>query len=323
MENNFKDQNKYLLVAYERGNINNRRFVNFSSGEDKKITKSKLMNIDNYTSNYTKQELYKNLLELGIITEEKTEFVIWSKQTIDKKVYIQQTPVIYNDKVINTYTHALHYSDICIDYINKEAENLNKKFIYNIDQDSKKYDSLSEQNKEQFKNTNSFSKKFMDLEYVNQDIRNAVSHRVYGIPYIEKNKLIKSGRKYSNIYGNVLNKIKENYRNFRNVYQYIYGTLVGNEYKNLSYDSVFNNITFDLSDLYKFLLEEEFIDEIYQSDLPEKVKNYSNRIYQTPRDIFDFDTELVTLQEYISNYYTKHKNKMNILMKEYTNKKIR
>ncbi len=236
-----KDENKFLFVAYEKNNIDNRKFLcvyDENKSKDSKNFKNKLSIIDRETSKYTSSQLYNLLLEKGLITKEKTEFVIWFKE----KDTIKQIPVICNDSYIHEYTSYINGNDN--EEYKQQFINLNKKtfwkFIEKVDQDSKNYDSLDENQKNDFMNGNSFAARFCRIPYSLSTLKTRVKDRIIGVFQDKDNLKVKSGKNYANNFGNIKRDIENSYRCFRDAYLFIKNN---NNYelshKDLEYEEVF------------------------------------------------------------------------------------
>ena len=327
-----KDINKFSLVAYEKGNISNRKILIYTGKLKVESGKSKLSMIDNYTSRFSYDELYKQLLEKGIITKEQTKFVIWYK---DGNI-IKQIPVIYEDDIIRDYTTYMNLDENKIkEEWTNEFRRLNNKysesFISKLDTDSRDYD--KDEKQEHFMENDSFSSRFIRMPFVKKELKNSVVNRIKGtkISYKdEESQLSKNCENYRKNYWHIKKNIESSYRCFRDVYIYLKnGENYEKTHKDLSYDDIFNNTNKETKKIYNIL---EFFDLLESRNygnalneymcgievLSKTIRNKINR-YQKSMDRFGDDYDIIMSDIII--YNNKHDNIIVNLLNEYMNQK--
>ena len=327
-----KDINKFSLVVYEKGNISNRKILIYTGKLKVESGKSKLSMIDNYTSRFSYDELYKQLLEKGIITKEQTKFVIWYK---DGNI-IKQIPVIYEDDIIRDYTTYMNLDENKIkEEWTNEFRRLNNKysefFISKLDTDSKDYD--KDKKPEHFMENDSFSSRFIRMPFVKKELKNSVVDRIKGtkISYKdEESQLSKNCENYRKNYWHIKKNIESSYRCFRDVYIYLKnGENYEKTHKDLSYDDIFNNTNKETKKIYNIL---EFFDLLENRNygnalneymcgievLSKTIRNKINR-YQKSMDRFGDDYDIIMSDIII--YNNKHDNIIVNLLNEYMNQK--
>lgn len=310
-----KDINKFVLIAYEKGNINNRKSLKYYDKE-----KYGLTFIDFYTSKYKKEEFYNKLVDNGVIKKEQTEFVIWYKE----KDKIKQIPVIFNNIDIHIYSSYLKgNTDVkkTVDRLNKSVFN---RLINKLKIDLDKYD--NNPNKEYFINNYEITK----MPFMLHKYKERIQNRLIGIYDIKSDEYKKSGYNYNKNYENIRNDIETSYRCFRDTYLFLEtDASFSMTYIDLSYDDIFNNTnkeTKKIYDMYDFfnLLESRDNGNTLNSymgsiDVLSKEIRKKINVYQKTADKSGNDYD--RLRYDIIIYNDKHDNIIVNLLNEYMNQK--
>ena len=327
---NKKDQNKFILVAYEKDNILNRKCLKFTTkinGKEKVLDKYSLSMIDKYTSSYSHLEFYKRLLSKNSIKKEQTEFVIWYKY----KDVIKQLPVIFNDKNIKLYSEYViglnckdnnYNDDIHIKKYDELNLNIWKDFIYSVDMDSYKYDMLNSFEQENFMNLDTFVTRFLKLPFALYEEKAKVENRILGTYNIKYDKRIKSNGSLRKNEYDIKNDMLDSYRSFRDKYIFLQDTSI--DYKNMYRDLTLEDlekkeVIYTLNDYFNLLnsslTRRSFNDFVYNSSLVTKtVKNYTNRLANS---FFDSESEDDYSRSVIEKFNRTHPNIINKLINEY------
>ncbi len=320
-----KDVEKFLLVAYSKNDFNNRKYLTLNGKKG-----CFLASIDSQTSKYSKENLYKELLEKNVIREEHTEFVIWFKQ----KDVVKQLPVIFNNDDIRMYSeYLLGFNDE--DHTEKfdiMNENLFQKFVHFLDIDSDKYDKLSYDEQIKFMDSDSFTARFCRLPFALSESKNRVEDRILGPYQYKEEKRVKSKATLNRNYHNLRNEIRDSYRSFRDKYIFLNSKENFEElYKDLKIedlnkkivqqdtDETQEEVVYGIRDYVNLLTSsdtrESFNDFIYNyPGLPKKTKDYTNRLAQS---MFDSDSEDDYSVNVIYSFSKSHPGVINELIHEF------
>ncbi len=356
MKNN--NINKFVLVAYEKGNISNRKLLKFSvktkNGKIKELDKYGLPSIDRVTSGYSYVSFYQKLLEKGAIKKGQFEFVIWCQQ----KDRIVQFPVIFCDERIKMYAEYVENSSLNSEEHTINFDTLNNnvfyKFVHKLDIDSSEYDRLSEEEKEDFVNGDSFTARFLRVPFVLKEEQNRALDRILGPYQYKDEKRVKSVASIERNRQNIKNGICGTYRSFREKYLFLKDTTLDYEnlYKDLTIEDlevkeeiknevndiqentqliVLNEILGNYSEEKKYddddyiniicnkEIKESFEDFIYyQTSLPKKIKDYTHMLLQ---DSYDFyggsDSNKIYNEGKIRDYAKEHSDIINKVIHTY------
>ena len=302
----YGEVNKFTLVAYEKGNINNRTELNY---QNNKNGKSHLSVIDMYTSGYMQYDFYSELLKQGVIKKEQKEFVIWYKE----KDKIKQIPVIFYDSNIrkcSNYMHGIQYSENEEVKENKKFYNAAQaleteykelcgkkfgEFISKVNDDSNSYNQLSMSEKQNYMNGNSFSARFVRMPYALSSIKGKVEDRILGISKDGGNTRVKGGKDYANNFGNIKNSILDSYRCFRDVYLYLKN--------NNNYEETHKDL--DYKTIYEKQIEEsinkEELKQIKEELIKTQKEDVIEQVKEEPKEIiynFNHFERLLTNDDY-------------------------
>lgn len=263
---------KYILVAYNPLNFDDRSYICFNN--EKGVN---LFQIDEYTSRYTKENMYNELLKLNLIKEDHIEFVIWNKEKIKNKPnhIIKQTPVIFNNGNIYRSSRYLYLKDafdknnkIKLSIQDKEVlskenaanlstlrNNVFENLIHGVDRDSIKWD----EEKYDLDSSEYFSTIIYNVPFLQKTFRTKIKNRIYGTPdrhkikeleyygievdqeVIDKKARVKDDTNQTKNYYDIKNIINSNYSIYRNlVYLFSNSGEIINSYKDIDYEKLFN-----------------------------------------------------------------------------------